>query len=276
LAKKTRRDREGRGGSKVWRNNCAKEKAFMKPRLSIVIPAYNEEKNLKEGKLALVADYLKKQNFSWEVIVVDDGSKDKTAKLAKEFAKKHKGFRVLKEPHRGKGGTVIAGVLASRGDFVLFTDMDQATPIDQVEKILCKLKEGYDVVIGSRAGRKGAPLIRKAMAYGFSFLRMVVLRLPFKDTQCGFKAFSKDAAQKIFKRLRVFNEKLRAKGASVSAGFDLEILYIARKLGLKVTEVPVVWHHQEGTKVNPIKDSWEGFRDLMRVRINALLGKYKI
>jgi predicted RNase H-related nuclease YkuK (DUF458 family) len=196
--------------------------------------------------------------------------------LAEAFAKKHKGFRVLRELHKGKGGTVIAGMLAAKGEVILFTDMDQATPLDQIEKFIPKLKKGYDVVIGSRVGREGAPLIRKSMAYGFMLLRTIVLRLPYRDTQCGFKAFKRDTAIKIFERMKVFTQKMKTKGASVSAGFDLEVLYIARKLKLKVADVLVEWHHQEGTRVNPIKDSWEGLRDLVRVRINALMGRYKI
>lgn len=247
-----------------------------KPYLSVVIPAYNEETNLKKGALESVYGYLKKQDYSWEVLVVDDGSKDKTAKLSQKFAKGKKNFRVLEEPHRGKGGTVIRGVLSSKGKYVIFTDMDQATPIDQIEKVLPRFEGGYDVIIGSRAGRKGAPLLRKAMAYGFSLLRLMVLRLPFKDTQCGFKGFTREAAEKIFKRLEVFKEQKEVEGASVSAGFDLEVLYIARKLELKVAEVPVTWRHKEGTKVNAIKDSWEGLRDLVRVRISALRGEYKL
>lgn len=248
----------------------------MKPYLSVVIPAYNEENSIKRRVLEKVNDYLKKQDYSWEVLVVDDGSQDRTAELSKKFAEAHENFKVLKEGHRGKGGTVIAGMLAANGEVILFSDMDQATPIDQLEVVLPKIREGYDVVIGSRTGRKGAPLIRKIMAYGFSLLRLIVLRLPFKDTQCGFKAFRKDAAGEIFKRMKIFKEKNKTEGASVSAGFDLEILYIARKLNLKVAEVPVIWHHQEGTKVDPIKDSIEGFRDLIKVRLNALQGKYGI
>jgi len=248
----------------------------MKVYLSVVIPAYNEENNIRTGALASVYEYLKNQKYPWEVLVVDDGSKDNTVNLAKSFVRKHEGFRVITEPHRGKGGTVIAGMLASEGGIVLFADMDQATPIDQIEKILPKFKSGYDIVIGSRVGREGAPLIRKVMAYGFSLLRNLVLRLPYKDTQCGFKAFKNDASHEIFKKMKIFSEKAGNRGASVTAGFDLEILYIARKLKLKVAEVPVVWHHKEGTKVNPIKDGWEGLRDLFKVRWNALLGKYNI
>lgn len=246
-----------------------------KPFLSIIIPAYNEENNVRTGALAGVYEYLKDQKYPWEVLVVDDGSIDETASLAQEFAKKHQGFSVIKGPHRGKGGTVISGMLKARGDIILFTDMDQATPIDQIEKILPEFKAGYDIVIGSRGGREGAPIIRKVMAWGFSVLRNLVLRLPYKDTQCGFKAFKKEAARKIFGRMKVFNEKMKMSGESVAAGFDLEILYVARKLKLKVAEVEVAWHHKEGTKVNPIKDSWEGLRDLFKVRINAFLGRYK-
>lgn len=248
----------------------------MKPFLSVVIPAYNEENNVRTGALSSVHDYLKDQKYSWEVLVVDDGSQDDTVKLSENFARKHTGFKVMRQPHRGKGGTVIAGMLAAEGKIILFADMDQATPIDQLERLLPKLNNGYDIAIGSRAGREGAPIIRKTMAYGFSLLRSLILRLPYKDTQCGFKMFKKEASEEIFKKLKIFNDRNLVSGASVSAGFDLEILYIARKLKLKVAEVPVAWHHKEGTKVNPLKDSWEGLRDLIKVRVNSLLGRYKI
>ncbi len=244
--------------------------------LSVVVPAFNEEYNLRTGALDSVYDYLAEQKYSWEILFVDDGSTDNTVNLAEAFAKKHNNFFVLKEPHRGKAGTVTAGVLKAKGEIILFTDTDQATPIDQLEKVLPKFESGYDVVIGSRHGREGAPIIRKIMASGFSFLRLLILRLPYKDTQCGFKAFSASAAENIFKRLRIFDKNAKSVGASVSAGFDLEVLYVARKLNYKVAEVPVDWHHKEGTKVDPIKDSLEGLRDLLMVRINALQGKYGV
>lgn len=244
-------------------------------KLSIVIPAFNEEESIRNGSLLEVWEYLRKQKYSWEVLLVDDKSTDKTLELMRSFAKNHNNFLVLAETHRGKGGTVIAGMLKASGDIVLFTDMDQATPITQTEKFLPKL-EKYDIVIGSRTGRKGAPILRKLMAYGFMFLRTLILRLPYKDTQCGFKAFKKEAAQNIFKRMKIYSEKSSSAGASVSAGFDLEVLYLARKLGFKVAEVPVDWHHKSTERINPIKDSYEGLRDLLRVRLNALLGRYKI
>jgi glycosyltransferase involved in cell wall biosynthesis len=245
--------------------------------LSVVIPSYNEERNINAGALDQVYDYLSKQNYKWEVLLVDDGSKDNTVKLLKDFAKGKDGFKVLEEPHRGKAGTVIAGMLHGKGEIVLFTDMDQATPLNQIEKLIPNFNDGYDIVIGSRAGRKGYPLVRLMMAYGFMVLRRVILGLPYKDTQCGFKAFRREVVDEVFKRMKVFNDKTRATGAAVKAGFDLEILYIARKLRLKVAEVQVEWEEKGLRKeVNPIKDSWEGFRDLIKVRINALKGKYNI
>lgn len=244
--------------------------------LSVVIPAYNEEANLKKGVLDEVFKYLKKQDYTWEVLVVDDGSNDNTSTLVTKFVSSHSGFRLLKEPHRGKGGTVIAGMLAAKGEVILFTDMDQSTPIDQLEKILPKFNEGYDIVIGSRRGREGAPLIRKAMAYGFAFLRLIILRLPYKDTQAGFKAFKKEAAVKIFSKMKNLLERKGIQGSSLSAGFDVEILYLARKMGYKVKEVPVIWHYHEGTRKNPLIESWIGFKGVVAVRLKSLTGYYRL
>lgn len=246
-----------------------------KIKLSVIIPAYNEEKNIDRGVLLDVWNYLKKQEYVWEVIFVDDKSTDSTLRLLQNFSRAHSGFQVLAEPHRGKGGSVIAGILKAKGDFVLFTDMDQATPLKEIEKFFPKFEKGYDIVIGSRKGRKGAPLVRRIMAYGFSLLRMVILRLPYRDTQCGFKAFKIQAAREIFSRLKVFSEKEVKGGSHVTAGFDLEVLYIARKLRLKTSEVIVNWEHRETERINPIKDSLEGLKDLIKVRINAFKGMYK-
>src|ERR1035437_7202779 len=135
----------------------------MKPFLSVIMPAYNEEYNLRTGVLDSVYDYLSDQKYSWEILFVDDGSTDSTLRLAKNFGVKHPNFIVLAEPHRGKAGTVTAGILKAKGEIILFTDTDQATPIDQIEKILPKFSAGFDVVIGSRHGREGAPFVRKIM-----------------------------------------------------------------------------------------------------------------
>lgn len=244
--------------------------------LTIVIPAYNEEINLKRGVLNSVYEYLKEKDFTWEVIVLDDGSSDKTTSIVSDFAKKHNNFILKKEPHRGKGGTLIAGADYAKGEYVLFADMDQSTPMDQFDKFLPKIKADYDVVIGSRSGRPGQPLIRKIMAYGFVVLRTIILRLPFKDTQCGFKVYKTKAVKEIFKRTQIYKKGNVSKIGSVTAGFDIEVLYIARKLKLKIAEVPVEWYeYGQRKEVNPITDSIEGLRGILMVRFNAFRGKYK-
>lgn len=256
-----------------FREEIGYTKHMSKVFLSVVIPAYKEQDNLKSGVLKDVNDYLQKQKYSYEVLIVDDGSPDGTADLADKISSKFKNFFVYREPHRGKGGTVIAGILKAKGEIILFTDMDQATPIKELEKIIPKFEKGYDLAIGSRSNRKGAPIIRKLMAYGFMVLRTIILRLPYKDTQCGFKALSKKAAVDIFTIMKKYYEA-KASSAAVTAGFDLEMLYLARKLGYKVAEVPVEWEHKGTARVNPIRDSILGLKDMLRVRINSLTNKY--
>lgn len=247
----------------------------MKPYLSVIVPAYNEEQNIKKGAPQRVLDYLKKQEYSWELIFVDDGSLDRTANLLSEFEKKDTRVHVIRNPHQGKAATVTTGMLAGNGEIILFTDMDQATPINEVEKFIPWYKAGYDIVIGSRSGRRGAPIIRKLMAWGFMALRTLILRLPLKDTQTGFKAFNHSAAQDIFKKLRIFKKAVKIKGAAVKAGFDLEVLYIARKRGYKIKEVSVEWNYQGTMRVHPIRDSLDGLKDLLRIRWHAIKGEYK-
>lgn len=247
-----------------------------KPYLSVVIPAYNEEINLKRGVLDSVVEYLSRKNFKWEVIILDDGSKDKTVELIEQFVINHKNFFLYKEPHRGKGGTLITGVNYAKGEIVLTLDMDQSTPISEFDKFIGKFEDGYQIVIGSRSGRPGQPLTRQLMAYGFVILRTLILRLPYKDTQCGFKAYTFKAIDRVFPKIQIFSKKSHSGGGSVSAGFDTEVLYIARKQGLKVSEVPIEWYeYGERKEVNAIKDSYEGLRDLIKVRINAFQGKYR-
>ena len=242
--------------------------------ISVVIPAYNEEENIKRGATHKVFSYLRDQDYLWEVIFVDDGSADKTVRLLSNFVKKDSRMKLIQNPHQGKAATVTTGIMAAKGDIVLFSDMDGATPISEVEKFLPWFDKGYEVVIGSRSGRKGAPIVRKLMAWGFILLRTIFLRLPFRDTQTGFKAFSRRATMSIFKKLRIFGKGGVIKGAAVKAGFDLEVLYVARKLRFKIKEVSVVWGYQGTMRVNPVKDSLDGLKDLLRIRWNAIKGEY--
>lgn len=247
----------------------------MKPiYLTVVIPAYNEETNIRLGALDKVFRYLETVPYLWEVIIVDDGSSDGTKKLLEEF--RGPAVTIIHNPHQGKASTVVTGVLAARGDIVLFTDLDQAAPIREVEKLLPWFTKEFDVVIGSRSARReGAPFLRLVMARGFMMLRSLLLGLwGVRDTQCGFKAFKQQAARNIFRRLKLYGERHNVRGSMVTAGFDIEVLFLASIMGYQIKEVPIEWHYVETRRVNPIKDSWQGFLDIVRIRINAWRGLY--
>lgn len=242
--------------------------------LSVVIPAYNEEENLNAGVLDQVENYLKKQNYSYEVLIIDDGSSDNTVKMVEEQIKNRPGFSLVKNLHGGKAITVMTGLIRSKGEIALFTDMDQATPIQEVEKFIPRFKQGYDIVIAVRQGRKGAPLIRKLMGWGYPIVRQLMLGLSFVDTQCGFKAFNRKSREAVFPSLLESWKKMRAAGAAVNAGFDVETLFIASKKGFKVAEVLVNWRHVGTERVQAISDSVEALKDMVRIKLNDISGKY--
>lgn len=244
----------------------------MKPYLSVIIPAYNESENLNRGTFKDVLDYLEKQKYTWEVIVVNDGSSDNTLKLLNKFSN----IKVIDNSHQGKASTVLTGGLAAKGEIVLFTDMDQATPISEFDKLLEKIKLGYDIVIGSRSGRKGAPLFRHILAYGNVMLRTIILRLPFRDTQCGFKVLTAPVAKRIFSLMRKLRPVVTIAGPAVDPGFDVELLYLGRKWGYKICEVPVVWHHQETRRVRFFYDMVSGILGLLTVRWRSINNTYKM
>lgn len=246
----------------------------MNIKLSVVVPSYHESAEIKKKAIEDMDSYLKKQDFSYEVLIVDDGSTNGTLDVVKEAIKNKSHFRLMENPHGGKAITVMTGLLESKGEIALFTDMDQATPLDQIEKFFPKFEDGFDVVIGSRKGRKGAPLIRKLAAWGFATMRGIILGLPFADTQCGFKAFDRKAVEKIFPMLLKEWRNMKAKGAAVNAGFDVEALFIAKKRDLKIAEVEVNWHHVQSEQVQIIADAIEAIKDMLRIRLNDFSGKY--
>lgn len=244
--------------------------------LSVVIPSYNELANLQKGTLDKVEHYLSKSGYNYEVLVVDDGSDDGSLEFVEKFVKENKNFRLIKNGHTGKAGAVTNGVLEARGDYILFTDMDQATPIEEVEKLL-KNKDSFEIVIGSRSGtRKGAPFSRRVMAQGMIFLRSMLVGIPeIKDTQCGFKLFTKKAAKEIFSKFKTIHGDFKTiRSSSVTAGFDIELLYIGKRMGYKIKEIPVEWLYVETRRVSPIKDSLEGLFDLIRIRKKIVKGAY--
>jgi dolichyl-phosphate beta-glucosyltransferase len=253
----------------------------MGPYLSIVIPAYNEEQRLPET-LAKVCSYLSRQPYQAEVLVVDDGSADRTADAARaalNVPAPNLTCRVIENDHRGKGYTVRTGMLAAAGRYVLFSDADLATPIEELEKLLPHLEDDYDVVIGSREGlgaqRLAEPWYRHVMGRVFNWLVRIVAGTNYQDTQCGFKAFRREAAQDLFAGLRLYGADAKVLSGSAVTAFDVEVLFLAGRRGYKVLEVPVSWHFGENTKVNPLRDSIRNFQDVVRVRLNAWRGIYR-
>ncbi len=243
--------------------------------LSVVIPCFNEERNIRLGALEKVAHFLEKKNYIWEVLIVDDGSRDESKKLIKECLRENPRFLLIENNHQGKAATLISGMKQAHGDFILFTDLDQATPISEVDNLLPWMDKGYDIVIGSRnSKRRGAPIFRLAMARGFMMLRNIILNLGIKDTQCGFKLFKRSIVKTIFGKLKLYSLPKSVVGSTVTAGFDVEILFIAKRMGFRIKEVPVEWHYQETRHVNFTKDSIEGLKDLITIRVNSLKGIY--
>src|SRR3989344_6440807 len=248
-----------------------------KPHLSVIIPAYNEEQNFKKGTINDVPTYLNKQDYSYEILIIDDGSSDRTAALAQDFAAKNKNVRVIKNPHQGKAETVKTGVEKSNGQLILFTDFDQATPLSEIEKLLPHFP-GYDIVIGSRqlpgAKREKEPLYRHLMGLVFNLIVQIIAVRGIWDTQAGFKCFKGTIAKELFGKLKVYGQGKKVQGALVTA-FDVELLFIAKKKGYKIKEVPIIWHHVATSRVSPIKDSARMFRDVLKVRMNDIKGVYK-
>lgn len=249
--------------------------------LSIVIPAYNERARI-EGTLGTIVDAMSGlvTDGEWEIIVANDGSTDETAEIAEAMARQVPELCVLNLPHRGKGATVRDGMLAARGARVLFSDADLATPIMEARKLLQALNDGAAVAIGSReapgAARIDEPLLRHLMGRVFSHIVRVMLMRQFADTQCGFKAFTREAAQRIFTQVALYSSDAPVLTRPAVTGFDVEVLFLALRYGYNITEVPVEWHYQPQSKVNPLRDSYELFRDVVRVRRNAVRGIYDL
>jgi len=238
------------------------------PKFSIVIPSYNEELRLP-ATLQKIAQYIEQNERATEVIVVDDGSRDRTAEVAASFRKQIPLLRVVGNGiNRGKGFSVRHGMLEALGEFVIFTDADLSSPIEEADKLLVGLASGFDVAIGSRALDRSLievheSAFREFAGIVFNKIVRITLRLPFVDTQCGFKAFRRQRCRILFEQQRI--ERF---------GFDPELLYLARHHGLQSVEIPVRWAHSPATKVNMLRDSVQMFLDVFVIRWNALRGRY--
>jgi glycosyltransferase involved in cell wall biosynthesis len=242
--------------------------AMAHPQLSIVIPAYNESARI-EATLASVLECVETRHWDAEILVVDDGSTDSTAAIVQKWMARNPHLHLVKNPgNRGKGYSVRNGLLQAAGNIVMFTDADLSAPIEEAELLIEAIDAGADVAIGSRWLDKQKqtvyqPLYRRFFGRCFNWVTRKVIGLPFKDTQCGFKAFRRDTAQTIF-RLQTIERW----------GFDPEILFIARKLKYTIVEVPVTWGHDERSRISYLKDGMKMLEEMGQIRTNSLRGRY--
>jgi dolichyl-phosphate beta-glucosyltransferase len=235
--------------------------------LSIVVPAYNEEKRLPDS-LPRIIQFVQQQEYSIEVIVVDDGSTDRTADIVREFQKQAPFITLLQVDHGGKGHAVRAGMMQAHGEYLFLCDSDLSMPIEEVTKFLPPALDGYDLAIASReiegARRYDEPGYRHLMGRVFNLIVRLLAVRGIQDTQAGFKCFRRDAARQLFPLQTVDGW-----------GFDVEILFIAQRHGMKMVEVPINWYYKNRSQVRPIQDTYNMFREALTVRLNAWQGRYK-
>ena len=242
--------------------------APLNPFLSIIIPAYNEENRLPNS-LEQVFRFLEKQSYASEVIVVENGSSDKTLEVSQSFAKQHKNLRVIHNEQRGKGGAVLRGIREAHGEYVFICDADLSMPVEEISKFLPPLLTDYDIAIGSReapgAVRYNEPYYRHLTGRVFNMLIRLMVLPDLQDTQCGFKCMRAVVARDIFRFQTL-----------TGWAFDVELLYIARHHGYRILEVPIDWHFNADSKVRVLRDSWRMFVDLLVIRRNAWRGRYDL
>jgi len=248
--------------------------------LSVIVPCYNEHENVERGVLSQMTDYLASQSYSSEIIVSDDGSSDDSLQMVQEFARSHANVQVLANEHRGKPFALHSAIAVAQGDIMLLTDMDQSTPLREVSLLLPYFDQGFGVVIGSRgAERKNSTPMRKLASQLFRSFRKSLILDDIDDTQCGFKAAKSDALRTLFERLQVFGEVQQdVKGWRVTA-YDVELLFVAQKMGYRVKEVPVFWQQEDiaqGKQKSFVRESREMLSEVLRVKWNDMHGVYNV
>ncbi len=258
----------------------------LSPFLSVIIPCYNEQKNLEQGVLNQVYEYMISQTYLWEVLIVNDASTDRSAELVEQFIRGlpqyGERFSLHTIAHGGKPAAIWGGIQQARGEWMLFTDMDQSTPLNELAKLLPWVEQGYEVVIGSRGmTREGFSILRRVGSVVFRTLRGAFLLRQIKDTQCGFKLFRSDVARRLFPRLEFFHRKEQAQGWKVTA-YDVELLHLCQKAGYRTCEVTVDWCNCDrsdtkghgGEFSRYMKESVDMARQVIRVTRNQLQGLY--
>ncbi|KAB8139843.1 glycosyltransferase family 2 protein [Chloroflexia bacterium SDU3-3] len=249
-----------------------------RPYLSVIVPAYNEEHRISDS-VGQICTYLHQQPYPSELVVVDDGSSDATPDMLRQLHANHPELRVIQNEHRGKAVAVRTGVVAARGQLVLFIDADLPIPLEEIGRMVAALEQGADVAIGSREGagatRVGEPAHRHLMGRCFNTAVRLLLGQGFRDTQCGFKGFQAEAARRLFAMSQLYTEQSPVLSRSAVTAFDVEILFLAVREGMRIIELPVEWHYRPGSKVSPLADSVSLFLDVVRIRWNALRGRYQ-
>jgi len=247
--------------------------------LSIIIPCYNEEQRIV-STLNTIVSFMNSYNPSFEIIIVDDGSKDSSVQLIKNYISSRDNIYLVENPHKGKGYAVRTGVLMSVGKYILMTDADLATPIDEIKRLLIWIEDNnFDIAIASREGlgasRHDEPFLRHIMGRVFNLLIKLIVGLYYKDTQCGFKLFKGEQAREMFNRLILFGDSSKIVKYPKVTAFDVEVLVIAKNDDLKVKEIPVAWTYVPTKRVSAIRDSILMLLEISKIRLNDLLGKYK-
>ena len=251
--------------------------------LSVIIPCYNEEANLKKGVLDSVYEFLRTKKFAWEVLISDDGSTDGSNAVVKKFIEKNDNFKLLENRHGGKPSAIWHGIQEAKGKYILFTDMDQSTPIEEFSKLFPFAKDvSVGAVIGSRGlARKNFPFYRRLGAIVFITFRKLLILPEINDTQCGFKLFKKSVLLKTFPKLEFFRHEQKVEGWKVTS-FDVELLHLISKLSYKIEEVPVLWQDTDksiskgGGLERYLKESKEMLFQILRVKINDIKGLYNL
>jgi dolichyl-phosphate beta-glucosyltransferase len=243
--------------------------------LSVIIPCYNERENLQHGVLKEVYEYLQTVPFRWELIISDDGSTDGSIELIKDFTRGRPNVVFLENLHGGKPVAIFHGITKAVGEFILFTDMDQSTPLSELEKLLPFFDE-YDVVIGSRLDRKNFQFYRRLGSFIFKHGRKLVILRNINDTQCGFKALKTSLAQELFPKLEFIRTRAAAKGWTVTC-FDIELLYLAYMSHKRIKEVVVAWEDRDQSstkKKSYIKESIQILKQVAKIKLNNFRGLY--
>jgi glycosyltransferase involved in cell wall biosynthesis len=236
------------------------------PFLSIIIPAYNEEHRLPRT-LEQIFTFLDEQSYTAEVLIIENGSNDRTLEISQEFAKQRKRLHVFREEQRGKGSAVRRGMLEAKGEYRFLCDADLSMPIEEINKFLPPELEDYDVAIASRevpgAVRYNEPQYRHLTGRIFNNLIRLLVLPNLQDTQCGFKCFRAKVAEDVFNYQTL-----------IGWSFDVEVLYIAQRIGYRIHEIPINWYFKADTKISVLHDSWQMFLDLLTIRHNARRGLY--